>query len=152
MIDVEEKATIFFKWNNTCSSDIKISSIKIELTYLDLKIHSLTYNLNKVIHAYSTSNHTIHQNLEPYLKQAGVNLVEGVYKIICKPTYQILEEPVSIHELSTPLYIKIGGGITSVIGFAALAGSIVSGITVVRAIREVSHTVNVAKNINSVTD
>ncbi|UCE38707.1 MAG: hypothetical protein JSW00_05625 [Thermoplasmata archaeon] len=151
VIDIEEEMTLFFKWNNTYSSDLEVSGITIELTYLDLKIYSIPYDLDIITHAYSTSNYTIYQDLEPYLKQAGVNLVEGVYKIVCKLTYQILEEPVSTHELSTPLYIRIGGNLlTSVIGVAAIASTIVSGITGVGAIREVSKTIEVAKNINGV--
>jgi hypothetical protein len=150
VIDLEEEMTLFFKWNNTYSSDLEVSGITIELTYLDLKIYSIPYDLDIITHADSTSNYTIHQDLEPYLKQAGMNVVGGVYKIVCKLMYQILEEPVSTHEVSTPLYIRIGRGLTSVIGVAAIASTIVSGITGVGAIREVSKTIEVAKNINGV--
>ena len=153
MINSKEEMHIFLEWNNTYSSDLKISRFEIEFTYLDFVIYSLPYELNILTQPYATSNHTIFQDLEPYLQQVGVQLLEGAYKIICKLSYEILEETVSTHELSVPLYIKIGGNLlTSIVGVAATAGTVITGLTVLGAVREVSTTIEVAKVINTVVN
>ncbi len=153
IINSKEDVYIFFEWNNTFSSDIKISRFEIEFTYLDFTIFSLPYELNIVTQSHTTSNYTIFQNLEPYLQQANIQLIEGAYRIICKVSYEILEETSSTHELSVPLYIKIGGNLlTSVVGVAATAGTVITGLTVLGAVREVSNTIEIAKIINTVVN
>jgi hypothetical protein len=153
MIESTEEIHIFLEWNNTYSSDLKISRFEVEFTYLDFTIYSLPYELNILTQPFTTLNHTIQQKLEPYLQQAGVKLVEGAYRIICKLSYQILEETVTTHELSIPLYIKIGGNLlTSVVGVAATAGTVVTGLTVLGAVREVATTIDVANIINNIVN
>jgi hypothetical protein len=82
-----------------------------------------------------------------------VQLVEGAYRIICKLSYQIIEEPSATHELRLPLFIKIGGNLlSSVVGIAATAGTVITGLTVLGAIREVTTTIDVARIINTVVN
>jgi ribosomal protein L40E len=150
VIDVEEETKIFLEWNNTCSSALKVSSFEIEFTYLDFKVYTLTYKLTTITPSYSTSNYTVYQNLEPYLKQADLTLIEGIYKIVFRLTYQILTEPVSTHELSMPLYIKFSGNLLgSVIGVTATAGVAVTALTIVGGFREASTVVETTKLINT---
>jgi ribosomal protein L40E len=153
VINSKEEIHIFLEWNNTYPSDLKITRFEVAFTYLDLTVYTIPYELNILTQPYSTLNYTIFQNLEPYLQQAGVQLVEGAYQIICKISYQIIEEPTSIHELSLPLYIKIGGNLlSSVVGVAATAGTIITGVTVLGAIREIATTIDVANIINNIVN
>ncbi|RLI34548.1 hypothetical protein DRO66_08635 [Candidatus Bathyarchaeota archaeon] len=150
VIDIEEDMKIFLEWNNTGSSDLKLSGFEVEFTYLDFKIYTLTYKLSTITPSNSTSKLVIYQNLKPYLKQADLNLIEGVYKIVFRLTYQILTEPTSTHELSTPVYVKFSGNLLgSVIGITATAGVAVTGLTIVRGLREASTVVETAKLINT---
>ncbi len=150
VINIEEDMKIYLEWNNTGSSDLKLSSFEIEFTYLDFKIYTLTYNLTVITPSNSTSKLAIYQNLKPYLKQADLTLIEGVYKIVFRLTYQILTEPISTHELSTPVYVRFSGNLLgSVIGITATAGVAVTGLTIVRGLREASTVVETAKLINT---
>lgn len=152
MINSKEELHIFLEWNNTHTSNIKISRLEIEFTYLDFVIYSLPYELNILTQPHTTLNYSIFQDLEPYLQQSGVQLIEGAYRVTVKLSYEILET-VSTYELSIPLYVKIGGNLlSSVVGVAATAGTVLTGLTVLGAVREVSKTIEIAKVINTIVN
>lgn len=46
VINSQEELHIFLEWNNTYSSDIKVSRFEVTFTYLDFPIYSLPYELN----------------------------------------------------------------------------------------------------------
>jgi len=148
-----EEVTLFLEWINTGTSPLKLHQLELGFTFLDLNVYSLIYELGNVIPASSAGNHTFNIDFGPILKPAGINLLTGIYKVTCKLIYETLQTADSIHELSTPFYMKMETNIlTSILGITVAAGTVITGVTIVGAVRGTATTLNTVRILNSAAD
>ena len=113
--------------------------------------------INLVSGIYKVTCKLIYETLQPansshelstisYMKM-GANMLTPILG------YETSQAANSTHELSTPFYMRMGTNmLTSILGITVAAGTVITGVTIVGAIRGTATTLNTVRIINSVTD